>query len=66
MKIKITLKQEIFELVRLNTTKGVSDVGFSFSSISIRINGLIDIKSIGKSTKYISQLFISIIIPTRF
>jgi len=56
----------MIELVRLSTTKSVGDVGFSSPWISIRTRGLISIKSIGMSTKYVSQLFISIIVLTGF
>ena len=59
--IKVTLEQEIIELVGLSATKSIRNVGFSSSWISIRIRSLISIKSISKSTKYFSQLFISII-----
>ena len=58
MEIEATLKQEIIELVRLSATEGVGDAGFSYSWIII--------KSIDKSTKYISQLFISIIVLMGF
>ena len=30
MKVEVILKQEIIELVRLNTVKSVSDAGFGF------------------------------------
>ena len=60
------LKQEIIELVRLSATESVGDVGFSFSCISIRTEGLIRVKSISELTKYIGQLFISILTLTEF
>jgi len=60
------LKQEIIELIKLSTTEDIRNVGFSSPWISIRTRNLISIKSIGKSTKYISQLFISIIALTVF
>jgi len=64
--IKVTLEQEIIELVKLSATESIGDMGFSFPSISIRTRDLISIKSIGKLTKYFSQLFISTITPTGF
>ena len=60
------LEQEIIELVRLSTTESVEDVGFSSPCISIRTGGLIRVKSISELTKYIGQLFISILTPTEF
>jgi len=44
MKIKITLKQEIIELVRLSATEDIKNVGFSSFWISIKTRGLISIK----------------------
>ena len=61
MEILTILKQEIIELVRLSAAEGVRNVGFSSSWVSIRTGDLISIKSIGKLTKYIGQLFISIV-----
>ena len=61
MEIQVILKQEIIKLVRLSTTKDVEDISFSSPWISIRTGSLINIKSIGKSAKYVSQLFISIV-----
>jgi len=62
----MVLEQEIIELVRLSATEGVGDVGFSFPSISIGTGSLIRIKSVSKSAKYFSQLFISVIAPMGF
>jgi len=62
----VTLKQEIIELVRLSAAKGVRNIGFSSSCISIGTGSLIRIKSVSKSVKYVGQLFISIITPTGF
>ena len=62
----MTLKQEIIELVKLSAAESVEDVGFSSSCISIRSGSLISIKSISESTKYIGQLFISILTLTGF
>ena len=62
----MTLEQEITELVRLNTTEDVRDMGFSSLWISIKTRDLIRIKSISKSAKYFGQLFISIITPMGF
>ena len=60
------LEQEIIELVRLSATESVGDVGFSSSCISIRTGGLIRVKSLSELTKYIGQLFISILTPMEF
>jgi len=60
------LEQEIIKLVRLSTAEGVRDAGFSSPSISIGTRSLIRIKSVSKSAKYFSRLFISIIAPTEF
>jgi len=57
----MALEQEIIELVRLSAAKGVGDTGFSSPCISIGARSLIKVKSISKSAKYLSQLFISII-----
>jgi len=54
MKIQVTLKQEIIELVRLSAIESVGDVDFSSPWISIRSGSLICIKSISKLTKYFS------------
>ena len=62
----MTLKQKIIELVRLSTTEGVRDTGFSFSCISIRTGSLIRIKYFSKSAKYIGQFVISILTPIEF
>ena len=62
----MTLEQEIIELVKLSATKSVENIGFSSLWISIRSRSLISIKCVSKSTKYISQLFISIITPIEF
>ena len=62
----MTLEQEIIELVRLSITEDVRNIGFSFPCISIRSWSLISIKSVSKLTKYLSQLFISIIASTVF
>jgi len=62
----VTLKQEIIKLIGLNAAKGVRDAGFSSPYISIRTRGLIRVKSISESTKYVSQLFISILTLTEF
>ena len=64
--VKIILKQEIIELVRLGATESIRDVGFSSSWISIRTRGLITIKGVYKLTEYTGQLFISIIVLTGF
>ena len=66
MEIKMILEQEIIKLVKLSAAKGVGDVSFSSPWISIRSRSLISIKCISKLTKYIGQLFISIITPTEF
>jgi len=55
------LEQEIIELVGLSAAKGVGNIGFSFSCISIRARSLIRVKSVSKSAEYLGQLFISII-----
>jgi len=55
------LKQEIIELVRLNATESVGDVGFSSPCISIGTGSLIRIKYVSKSAEYFGQLFISIL-----
>ena len=60
------LEQEIIELVRLSVTESIGDVSFSSSCISIRTEGLIRVKSISELTKYIGQLFISILTPMEF
>ena len=60
------LEQEIIELVRLSITEDVRNIGFSSPCISIRSWSLISIKSVSKLTKYLSQLFISIIASTVF
>ena len=60
------LKQKIIELIKLSATEGVEDVSFSSPYISIETRSLIRIKSVSKSAKYVSQLFISIIAPTEF
>ena len=57
----MALEQEIIELVRLSTTEGIGDVGFSSPCISIGTRSLIRIKSVSKLAKYLGQLFISII-----
>ena len=57
----MTLEQEIIKLVKLSATEDVRDVGFSSPYISIISRNLINIKSISKSAKYVSQLFIDII-----
>jgi len=62
----VTLKQEIIELVKLSTTESIKDANFSSSCISIGTRCLIRIKSVSKSAKYVSQLFISIIALTGF
>jgi len=59
-------EQEIIKLVRLSAAEGVGDTGFSSSCISIRTGSLIKIKSVSKSAKYVSQLFISILTLTVF
>ena len=59
--IQMALEQEIIELVRLSAAEGVGDMGFNFSCISIGTGSLIKIKSVSKSAKYVSQLFISIL-----
>ena len=64
--IQVILKQEIIELVRLSATKSIREIGFSSSWISIRSGSLIGIKCVSKSTKYVSQLFISIIALSKF
>ena len=60
------LEQEIIELIRLSTTEGVRDMGFSSPCISIETGSLIRIKCVSKLAKYISQLFISILTPMEF
>ena len=60
------MEQEIIKLVRLSATKSIRDIGFCFPCISIRSGGLIRVKSISESTKYVDQLFISIPAPTGF
>jgi len=60
------LEQKVIELVRLSAAGDIGDVGFSSPCISIRTGGLIRVKSISESTKYVSQLFISILAPTEF
>ena len=57
----MTLEQELIELVGLGAAESVRDTGFSFSYISIRSGSLINIKSVSESTKYVGQLFISIL-----
>ena len=59
----MTLKQKI---VRLSAAESIRDVGFSSPCISIRTGSLIRVKSISESTKYISQLFISILALMEF
>ena len=62
----MALEQEIIKLVRLSTTEGVRNVGFSSPCISIGTGSLIKIKCVSKLAKYIGQLFISILTPTVF
>ena len=62
----MTLKQKIIELVRFSAAKSVRDVGFSSFCISIGTGGLISIKCVSELTKYVSQLFISILTLTKF
>ena len=62
----MALEQEIIELVRLNAAESVRDAGFSSSCISIGTRSLIRIKCVSKLAKYLSQLFISIIVLTGF
>ena len=62
----MTLEQEIIKLVKLSTAEDIRVTDFSSSCISIGTRSLIRIKCIGKLAKYIGQLFISILIPTRF
>jgi len=62
----VTLKQKIIELVRFSTAKSVGDVSFSSPHISIGTRGLISIKCVSELTKYVSQLFISILTSTEF
>ena len=62
----MALEQEIIKLVRLSAAESVRNAGFSSSCISIKTGNLIRIKYISKSTKYVSQLFISIIALTGF
>jgi len=62
----MALEQEIIELVRLSATESVRNADFSFPWISIGSESLIRIKSVSKSTKYFSQLFISIIALMEF
>ena len=57
----MTLKQENFELVRLSAAKSIENVNFSSLWVSIRTGGLISIKSVSKLTKYVGQLFNSIV-----
>ena len=66
MEIQTVLEQEIIKLVKLSATESIGDIGFSFPKMSIGTRSLIRIKCIGKLAKYIGQLFISILIPTRF
>ena len=66
MEVKIILKQEIIELVRLSVAESVIDVGFNFSQINIRTRGLISYKCVCKLTKYVDQLLISIITIIKF
>jgi len=54
----MTLKQEIIEFVKLSTTEGVRDAGFSSPWISIMTGGLISIKSIGKSSTLANYLLV--------
>ena len=58
----MALEQKIIELVRLSVAESIKGVGFSSSWISIRSGSLIRIKCVSKSAKYLSQLFISIIV----
>ena len=55
IKVETTLKQKIIKLVRLSTTKSIGNTSFSSPWISIRTGSLISIKSVCKSTKYVSQ-----------
>jgi len=57
----MALEQKIIELVKLSTTEGIGDMGFSSPCISIGTRSLIRIKSVSKLAKYIGQLFISIL-----
>ena len=62
----MTLKEEIIELVGLSATEHFRNVGFGSPCISIRTEGLIRVKIISELTKYVDQLFISILILTGF
>ena len=62
----MTLEQKIIELVKLSTTEGVGDAGFSSPCIGIGTRSLIRIKCVSKSAKYIGQLFISILTLMEF
>jgi len=66
MEVSTALEQEIIELVGLSVTESIGDMGFSSPCISVGARSLIGVKSVSKSAEYLSQLFISIIIPTGF
>ena len=52
--VKMILKQEIIELVRLSAAKYVRDVSFSSPWIRIRTRSLISYKYIYNATEYVS------------
>ena len=66
MEMEVILKWEIIKLIRLSAAEDIRDMSFCSPWVSIRTESLISIKSISKLTKYIGQLFISIIALTVF